>query len=328
MNRKLFPSEAVVLAAAVAGVILYRYFDLPLRYPLQLYVQKLGGGLCWYSTGLVLCFLLYRLSGIRTAVRQGSRVPWNATWSGFCRHYLLASVLLRDLRLVHVLSLFFVVFLNLKHLIPLINPGLYDQQFASGDHFFCGGRLCSELLIQIFGVRAAQVFSSGYVFFYPYLGFLLMTMVLQRNEKLAQEFCLSFVLVWFLGLLLVYLIPTWGPCFSSGEIFRILPETKVTELQEELWVMKQYVEQFPGSEKGIFLISGFPSLHLAAAVLGSLYLMRIHWLLGGLSWIFSFLTLITTIYFGWHFVLDDVGGLALALLVYWWMAKRGRQSAF
>ncbi len=59
------------------------------------------------------------------------------------------------------------------------------------------------------------------------------------------------------------------------------------------------------------MISGFPSLHMAVTVLGSVYLGKLHWSLAAASWIFVLLITNSTIYLGWHYVLDDIGSLAL-----------------
>ena len=62
------------------------------------------------------------------------------------------------------------------------------------------------------------------------------------------------------------------------------------------------------------MISGFPSLHVAVAIMGSIYLRHIHPLLSWLSWIFTLLIFNSTIYLGWHYLLDDLGSVLLVAL--------------
>ena len=321
---KFFPSELALLTAALLGVALFNYHGVPLRSPLQLYFQKISGGLVWYLTGLILCLFLIRLKDIQRSRSQSLAVSWKSTLEYYRVSYLSMPVLLRDLRFVHLLSFLFVVFLHLKHLIPSINPVIYDEAFIASDRYLCAGKTCGELLVETFGLNSASFFSSAYVFFYPYLGLLLMTMVLQRREQLTHQFCLSFVLLWLAGILIVYLIPTWGPCYSVPEGFSQLPPTRVRELQQELWNFRVFLLEFPKSEKGAYLISGFPSLHLAAVVLGSLYLGHVHRILALFSWLFFLVTICSTLYFGWHFMLDDIGGVLLAVFVYYLISGSGR----
>jgi membrane-associated phospholipid phosphatase len=311
-----FPCELAVIGFGVLTLVLYWYFNLPLRDPWRLYREKVGGGLVWYGTGLPLCLLLRRLGEIRAASGTHRAVGWLLTWERYRRDFLSSTSLIRDLRLVHALALCFVFFINLKNLIPLLNTALYDEQFIRWERYLCFGKLCAERAIDVLGVAATQVMSSCYVFFFPYMGLLLMTMVLQRNSKLAAEFCLSFVLVWFIGVIIVYLVPTLGPCYAAPDLLPPLPESETTDLRQMLWQFKVLVEQQPDNKHLAYLIAGFPSLHLAVPVLGSLYLRRIHWVLSSLSWLFCLLTVVTTLYFGWHYLLDDVGAFLLALFVY------------
>jgi membrane-associated phospholipid phosphatase len=64
------------------------------------------------------------------------------------------------------------------------------------------------------------------------------------------------------------------------------------------------------------MISGFPSLHIAVVLTGSVYLSHIHWAVAFLSWIFVLLTINSTLYLGWHYLLDDVGAVALVYISY------------
>lgn len=312
----VFPAEKVVGAFLLLALVLYRGFGIPLRNPYVFYWEKLSSGLAWYGAGLCIALLIRRLIAISGARKSGSKKPWSDTWNKFSRNYLSLRSLICDLRLVHAISLCFVVFLQLKHLTPFVNSRVHDRLLSDMELELFGGRLLGEILQGLLGVESARVLSGGYLMFFPYMGVLILTLILQRNARLAHEFCAAFALLWLGGVLLIYALPSWGPCFSSPHIFASLPETEVSLLQQKLWLQKEFVELHPESRGGIFLISGFPSLHLAVVILGSLYLARVSPLLGLVSWIFAVVTVITTLYFGWHFVLDDLGSFVLAGAVY------------
>jgi membrane-associated phospholipid phosphatase len=217
----------------------------------------------------------------------------------------------------------FVVFIELKHLIPWVNFRLRDGLFLAVDKAACLGMSCGERVLEVFGPQAESLMSEAYLAFFPYLGFLLMVMVLQRNEKQAQLFCLSFALVWLLGILLVYLFPTLGPCFWTPEPFSGLKFSETALLRVELLQMSNYALAHPLSQKGAYLISGFPSLHLAAPTLGTAALWAVNRPLAILSLVFTVITMFSTLYFGWHYLLDNLGAIVLALGIYfvlerWW----------
>jgi membrane-associated phospholipid phosphatase len=131
------------------------------------------------------------------------------------------------------------------------------------------------------------------------------------DRRLAHEYLFAFVLLFLVGVLWVYAVPTWGPTYSLPDRFQVFSGTDVHELQYALWVMKEQLVQDPTRRDAVFMISGFPSLHVAVLILGSLYLRRIHYMLALLSWSVTLLVVHATIYLGWHYVLDDVGSVLL-----------------
>ena len=324
MFQALYPCEKVVLLFGLLAIGLSLYLGIPLRRPLRLYAEKVSSGFTWYLAGLVICLFLQRLRDIQRVLRSQESFSWGQTLKRFVADYLRIPSLIRDLRLVHAIGVTFVVFINLKHLVPFINGRIYDLQFAAGERWFFGGKLAAELCIDTLGMQTAKVWSDVYLLFYPYLVLAIFSLILQRRESLAQSFCAGFSLVWFLGILVVYLLPTLGPCFSWPELFSALPLTRMHLLQQDLWQQRLFVEKHPFDSAGVSLISGFPSLHIAAACFGSLFLRQVHWLLAMFSWGFVVLTAISTLYFGWHFILDDIGGIALALGVCWGITRRYR----
>ena len=312
---RIFHAERAVLLFLGLGSILYAVQDLPLRVPFYLYRSKLGFGLLLYLLGLLLVVLLIRLADLRQARSSGRRTRWHETFQAYRTAYLTKPILFRDIRLVNCIALMFVVYVHLKHLIPYLNSRIYDPFFAELEQRILGGVHPSTLLIELFGAEGAFFMSEGYVFFYPYLGFVSTFFILQRDSLLAQRYCFSFVLLWFLAILVVYCVPTLGPCFSTPELFTSLPKTKVTELQNLLLVQKEHLEANPRSAAGMYLISGLPSLHFAVVVQGSLFLQGCSRWLGAGSWLFAGLTALTTIYFGWHFVADLLAAVMLVAVV-------------
>ncbi len=315
-QQLLFPCERAVLLFLVLALALYAHFAIPLRDPGHLYRNKVAGGLMWYGTGLFICLFLQRLRDIQQWRKDGVKVSRKESWRRYRSQFLPFRRIIIDLRLVHAIALSFVVFIQLKHLTPQVNPRLYDKPLMVFDRLLCAGQLCATRVIHFFGFGAAEFMSRSYTFFFAYIGFLLLIMVLQRSQVLAQEFCLSFVLLWFVGALLIYLVPSWGPCYAANELFQGFPLTETLAVRNSLWEFKKFAANHPENSHAAFLISGFPSMHLAVPVLGTFYLKRVHFSFFLLSLLFSLITVVTTLYFGWHYALDEIGAVALALMIY------------
>ena len=319
--ENLYPAERILALSVPITLALYWYFGIPLRVPWFLYTRKVAFGLATYALGLVLACFLIRLQHITAA--RGRRIganqvvlsPRRDTFVEFYRRFLSINSLQFHLRLVHAVSAMFVVYINLKHLIPYVNSRVYDNVLAGWENALLGGTSPSTLLIDWLSPAATPLLSAGYTVFYPYCAFLTVCMILQPERALAQRFCFAFVLLWFSATLIEYAIPTWGPCFSSPHLFSALPESEVSTIQHELWRQKLFVDSNPVHQFGVFLISGLPSLHFAVALQGSLFLQRVHRVLGILSWIFVAVTSVTTIYFGWHFLADLAGAVLLTAVV-------------
>jgi membrane-associated phospholipid phosphatase len=110
-------------------------------------------------------------------------------------------------------------------------------------------------------------------------------------------------------------VPSLGPFASAPEEFVHLRPTGVTASQAEYLVDRAHLLATPGAPDAFASISAFASLHTAftcTILLVAMYLrMR---LLSIVLGVYLFLVVIATIYFGMHFVVDDVAGVAIALI--------------
>ncbi|MCB0324150.1 MAG: phosphatase PAP2 family protein [Bdellovibrionales bacterium] len=317
----------MVIAFAGIAAVLYGSLQLHFRDPVRLYLSKVLLGFVSYVIGHLIAVLLRRLRDIRQALSERKQKSWQETFRDYLRAYLSPGKLVHDLRLIHAISAMFVVYINLKHLIPYINDRLYDEPLMRFERLLLNGRSPGELLIELIGPSWAPLLSEGYTAFYPYVAFITVVMVLAASQSYAQRFCFAFCLLWFLAIIVEYALPTLGPCFYYPELFSHLPPTRVAELQQELWAQKLYLDAHPQSDKGVWLISGLPSLHIAAVVLGSIYLRKVSKVAECCSWLFLAVTCVTTVYFGWHYVADLPTAAFLAWLVHYLSGYRLLQPA-
>ena len=302
---RVSPSERLILVVAVATFGLFGALGVPLRSPAHIYLRILQGGLAWYGLGLLLCLLLVRLNA------KGE--PRSASFRRFTAHYLTRAHIIADCRAVNVSVLTFFFFLQLKHLVPILTQARYDGLLVMQEERLFGAALAAGAIQRLVPAAAPDFVSQLYQLFYPYLGFVLMVMVLQRDSLLRERFLVAFAMTWFGGLTVVYLFPTLGPCFVRSESIAAIAGTESRVLQEQLWRSYQFVVDHPYSAEGIASISGLPSLHVAVVALGSIALAELNRPLAALSWVLFVLTVYATIYLGWHYVMDDIAAIPLAL---------------
>ena len=81
-----------------------------------------------------------------------------------------------------------------------------------------------------------------------------------------------------------------------------------------------------GVEDAVQSTAGFASLHCAITLLVALmvqYTVRsriVHWIF----WVNFGVTVVATLYFGWHYVADDIAGILIALLAFYLGGTRQR----
>jgi hypothetical protein len=128
-------------------------------------------------------------------------------------------------------------------------------------------------------------------------------------------FIASALWVWILGVGSYYLIPSIGPFNFAPHDFAHLPHTVITDTQARYLAQREYLLHHPGAGNAFAQISAFASLHVAVTFL--ILLMARYYGLRTVTramTVYLVATVIATIYLGWHFAVDDVAGLAIALL--------------
>src|SRR5680860_201935 len=168
--------------------------------------------------------------------------------------------------------------------------------------------------------RYTNVLSFVYLFFLPFVPLSLTAwLVWARNITYGYWFVTAQCLCWALGTASYYVIPSLGPVFKSPWLFSDLADTPVASLQDSLKDSRVDVLFNPFSADGIQSVAGFASLHVAIVLCTALiahYTVRHAWIRWSM-WVFFALTVLATIYFGWHYIADDVAGAAIAALAVW-----------
>jgi hypothetical protein len=163
---------------------------------------------------------------------------------------------------------------------------------------------------------SAQVLSAVYMAFLTFvplsLGFAL---VWSSRIRAGVWYVTALTITWLLGALSYYLVPSLGPVYARPGLFSDLPVTGVSELQQTLMEHRSAVVSDPHGTDAVQSIAGFASLHIAvvftaaaiAQLSGAPRVLRVS------LWVYLGLTSLATIYFGWHYVIDDIAGLGIGV---------------
>ncbi|CAA9518473.1 MAG: hypothetical protein AVDCRST_MAG13-3219 [uncultured Solirubrobacteraceae bacterium] len=251
-----------------------------------------------------------RATGSRRPSREAMREVRRSRWTP--RRMLVAGGALLS---------FYVTYLsyrNLKGALPLLRPGdLFDRQLAELDRDLFLGNDPAVLLHDLLGVGLpTHVLSTVYAAFILFLPLCLgLTLVFSPDLATSLFFATALSINWLLGIASYYLLPALGPIYADPATFAGLPYSEVTRLQEMLLDHRTAFLRDPdtGTPQAI---AAFASLHIAMSVtpLVAAYLLGLGRRVKLALWTWLVVTTVATIYLGWHYVVDDVAGLAMGAL--------------
>jgi membrane-associated phospholipid phosphatase len=211
----------------------------------------------------------------------------------------------------------YVSYRNLKHFLPLLRPTLADDQLQALDAALTGGTPPGQLLHELLGTGV-----SAHVLSWVYLAFLFfvpaslgVALVSNARAKQAAWYVTALCLNWAFGTVSYYILPSMGPVYSEPGVFSTLPETGTSDLQVSLLNSRSIVVTDPTGTDRVQSIAAFASLHVSIILTAALmaHLVFASRTIRTAMWVYFGLTAIATIYFGWHYIADDLAGVVIAV---------------
>lgn len=304
---------AVVMAAA--AVLVAASYDLPLRDPEGVVVPT------WvrFPIILLLAFLtdvvpraLWRgrsLARFPELFGQVTRERW--PWA----HVRFALVGLAAWYVVYA------AFRNLKSYVPFVNQQLWDGALHRVDRVLWLGHDPATVLHDVFGTGwAAHLFSFVYVAWIVLVPVSLVVALVWSRDVSGGEWYVTAVAVdWVLGVATYFAMPTLGPVYAQPRLFAGLPHTYVATLQTDMMDDRYAVLAHPWATDALQTIAAFASLHVGIMVTVCLMaeLLGLRRWLRTVMWVFLALTVLATLYLGWHYFCDVLGGMALGAAGVW-----------
>ena len=226
----------------------------------------------------------------------------------------------RVIAVVSALVSFYVTYLayrNLKSVVPLIRPDhMFDRGLADLDRTLFAGHEPAALLHSALGTgfsaHALSTVYEGFFFFIPVA--LACALVVLPNLRAGLFFTTALAINWSLAAASYFMLPSLGPIYYEPVDFAALPRTGVSHLQDLLLDARVEFLQDPSAAGAAQSIGAFASLHVSIFFTAALaaHLLGLNRYLKIAAWLLFALTVLATIYFGWHYVLDDVAGMAIA----------------
>jgi hypothetical protein len=215
----------------------------------------------------------------------------------------------------------YVAFRNLKGFVPFVRDGTVDASLLRLDREITMGRDPADTLHQVLGTEAAAHFLSfvyvAWIVFIPVS--LAAALVWTRDARRGIWYVTAVSFDWMLGAATYYLVPSVGPIYERPGNFAELPDTASSRLAEVLLDARLEVLEDPHTSEQIQTIAAFASLHVGILVTAALIAH-----LSGLAsavrwglWAFLGLTVLATVYLGWHYLLDAIAGAVLGALGVW-----------
>jgi hypothetical protein len=202
---------------------------------------------------------------------------------------------------------------NLKSWVAFREP--LDDDLLRLDKTLLGGHSPAVVLHDIFGQHvAAHAFALIYESFsYLVPVSFVAALVFANRIREGYVFLASAIWIWILGLGSYYLIPSLGPFASASREFAGLDHTKITATQAEYMAERSQLLSHPAAADSFASISAFASLHVGFTCL-ILLMVRYY---GFIRWarvmtVYLVAVMVSTVYLGWHFVIDVPAGVALA----------------
>lgn len=192
-----------------------------------------------------------------------------------------------------------------------------DDHLLSFDKALFAGHSPAVLLHDLFGEGAAAhiltvIYQSfGYLVPVSFVA----ALVFANQIRQGYVFLSAALWAWILGVGSYYLIPSIGPFWSASKEFAGLDPTKVTRTQAKYMAERADLLAHPAAGDSFASIGAFASLHVGFTCL-ILLMVRYYGFPRATKFmtVYLILIMISTVYLGWHFVLDDAAGLLLAYL--------------
>jgi hypothetical protein len=227
-------------------------------------------------------------------------------------------------------------YLWIKLVVPLRHPRLFDQELWDLDQVLFFGLAPALFFLDLFEGPMIRFIDLAYAKVFYVSGLLAIGYFASHpSRRLRVAFVNGNVALWITGAWLYMLVPSLGPAFRFPQIWlEYAASLRDTQVLQAL-LMRNYQnvlraaagEEVTAPIRIVFGIGAFPSLHVAFQLYVFFWMRRI-WTSGEVLFALFFVTiLLGSMITGWHYLVDGLAGIVIAVLCYlifWKRARLGR----
>jgi hypothetical protein len=215
-------------------------------------------------------------------------------------------------------------FTTFKLSIPEIVPFYADGYFEWLDRAIHGGApwTYTHAVIPDWAEYPLAYVYSGiwYILWFGIIGF----MAFWRDDRRVRYLWAHGLMLVILGTAMAIATASYGPIFFDSfgggpaydALLRKLDTSVVGSAEREIaaYLLSGYGDANNTLGTGI---SAMPSMHVAVAALNACFLWSINRWLGFAGWVLTFLILIGSVHFGWHYAIDGYVALVVVAAIWW-----------
>ncbi len=143
--------------------------------------------------------------------------------------------------------------------------------------------------------------------------------VIGRGSRVVLHYCVTMIVLFYVGRLLGVLNPVMGPAFFRPDVFAYLDGSVSGDAMRMVAQVMASPPEHAMHSGGILLggVSAMPSLHVAMVAVTAYWLARAaRWTVWiTVPWVLLVWT--STVVLGWHYIVDGAGGIALGAACAW-----------
>lgn len=207
--------------------------------------------------------------------------------------------------------------------------GAYDETFKEMDAWFLNGSTVSAVshnLAAVLPKEWSKFLEFVYFGMFPQIGAALIFIALTEGAERSTQFVGTILLAYYLALLCYALWPSLGPFYSCAEHFSKFDSSLETfRIQKQLLAnLETLWENKTTGQVGLDYFIAFPCMHLAQPIVVMWYLKSYRGILACLC-AFNMFLVMAILLLEWHYLIDLLGGVAVALVAIAIIRKGGKQ---
>ncbi|MDD5428095.1 MAG: phosphatase PAP2 family protein [Candidatus Omnitrophica bacterium] len=225
--------------------------------------------------------------------------------------------------LLFLMGIFYVGISNIKPLVPLYSREVYDGLLLRADTLLLGGFDWPARICRFHNPFLNKIFNISYLSLFPMFGVTISFLAYTKNISAMRKFILSLMIVTLIGNLWHFLMPSMGDVYINPARYADISGVYVRNIQDFLYNKHLEILSAPGSFRTApFIgIAAIPSVHIANFLIFMFAIRGYSRLLSAVYSVVFIGLFCSTLYFGWHYIIDNIAGAVMASAVYFYVGK-------